>query len=540
MKLNLHILYDEMQTLSRRIFTDEDISLDIQGVRFLPEDENLLSHQYLYLANADNLRRYKGIKPGINILCIGIIEEAFLQAHGWHAIVLEDQVDERKLFERIQKIFEEYESWDEELTEAILQKEPLQAVLDTGARHLWNPIALHDMAFNFIVKAGPPLPENITGTVWEVILEKGYPPMEALSHEERAIVFENFKRKRIPFFTRPPKIYTDKNFVSVSLFHGDHLFGLFASTDIIKPFTLGQVSLLDHLKNRIELYLINYPGFANINENVTYFADRVLQGFSIDPKIVAYQLSRRGWKLQGGYRIYFFSTSMSDLKDPLHGKQIVYRIEKILGCAMVFPYENGIIAIVEGSSVSMDKTLQSTLGKFLKDVDIRVGISMVFPNFMDLKYAYIQTKAALKEGRSWMPNEYLFNFQEYYSDHVINSLDEVTSLKSLCDPRLLQLALTGGENERKALHSLRLYLFNGRNISTTAALLKIHRNTLMYRLQNIEQLLELRLKDLNEQEFFNLYLTCLVTDYLNMGKIENDFSKSQIEVSESTEERNPY
>lgn len=139
-----------------------------------------------------------------------------------------------------------------------------------------------------------------------------------------------------------------------------------------------------------------------------------------------------------------------------------------------------------------------------------------------------------------MPNEYLFNFQEYYSDHVINSLDEVTSLKSLCDPRLLQLALTGGENERKALHSLRLYLFNGRNISTTAALLKIHRNTLMYRLQNIEQLLELRLKDLNEQEFFNLYLTCLVTDYLNMGKIENDFSKSQIEVSESTEERNPY
>lgn len=519
MKLNLHVLYDEMLKISTRIIADEDISLDLQGVRFLPDDEEFWSTEYVYVVHAENLSHYKGATAQVSLICIGEIEDAFFQSRGWQAIILEEKIDKQKMFEKVLGIFEVYEKWNEELTRAILNKASLQTVMDIGTRYLWNPIALFDMAATLIAYAGPPLPENIAGTVWETVLERGYSPLEELSYEERATGFENLGKYHQPVFTHSAKAsIKDNNFIGVGVFQNDNLFGYLAASDINKSFSLGQASLVNHLKNILELFIKNSTEYSNISENTTYFVDRILQGFPIEPSVVMYHLHKRGWKLQGDYQIYFFSSIMDELMDPEQSKHLVLRIGSLLNDAMVFPYENEIVAIIHGNIGSSDETLRHTLEKFLKDMDLRVGVSMVYPNFMDLKYAYIQSKIALKEGMAGSSGECFYEFQRYFNQNIIHSLDVVTSLKSLCHPKLLKMAMNGGKSEREVIHSLRLFLFNGRNISTTAALLYIHRNTLIYRLRRIEEILELNLKDLKEQEFLSLYLGCLIIEHFYNAK----------------------
>lgn len=511
MKLNIHILYDELHEFASRILADEDISLDLSGIRFLPGDVKLPCTDYIYLTKAADLYHYTGVNLPLSLICIGEIDEAFLKKKRWEAIVLNNNADERTVFEMVQQIFETYSNWNDEISEAMLRKESIQKVMDIGTRYLWNPIALFDMSYCLITYAGPDLPDDITGTIWEIVLSKGYSPIEVLPYQERIEAYQRIVKNRTPFFSHPPKTLIDNLHIIAAVYHDNRLFGVLAGTDINRPFSLGQVSLINHLKNILECFINNNNEFVNINENTAYFIDRILQGFSIEPGVVSYHLQKRGWSLRGNYRIYFFSAGLN-VEQTGASQHLIFRIEKILRKAMVFPYENGVVAIHNNRVAEHENHFE--LEGFLKEMNLRAGVSMIFPNFMDLKHAYIQSKIALREGMKLTPDRYLIDFRIIYTGHVINSLAEVTSLKSLCEPRLLQLAMCGSEKDRELIRSLRLYLFNERNIYTTAALLKIHRNTLMYRLQKIEKLLDLSLKDLDEQVYFNLYLTCLITEYL--------------------------
>ncbi len=47
--------------------------------------------------------------------------------------------------------------------------------------------------------------------------------------------------------------------------------------------------------------------------------------------------------------------------------------------------------------------------------------------------------------------------------------------------------MKGGKNEGEAILSLRLYIINGRILSTTAAMLYVHRNTLWVDCSNIKK-----------------------------------------------------
>ena len=64
---------------------------------------------------------------------------------------------------------------------------------------------------------------------------------------------------------------------------------------------------------------------------------------------------------------------------------------------------------------------------------------------MNLKYYYIQSKAALEE-KNTHNNQHLFYFETIYQKHIIHSLDNALSLKSICNPKLLDLWASGIES----------------------------------------------------------------------------------------------
>jgi hypothetical protein len=289
-------------------------------------------------------------------------------------------------------------------------------------------------------------------------------------------------------------------------------FGTLGLIDICSPFTRGQLSLVYHLKKVLEYALENNHDYQGNAEESLYWIDRLIQGFAIEEKIVLYHLAKRNWKIDEDYFIINFSAPDQLLDEDLL-KMYCRKVKTILNQGIAFTFENAIISILRKKDYLLsDPDLLNQLDQLADLFGLNFGISMFLPTFTEIKTAYIQSKVALTEGLKKNPHQTHHFFADCYATHLVHSLSDTTSLKSICHPKIQQLRLYDEKNNTDLIYNLTTYLQNGRNIQHTADKLFIHRNTLTYRLEKIEKILELPLDD--EKNFLHLYFSCILVDYL--------------------------
>lgn len=508
--LNLPIIYDELKVYGYGLFADEsDITLSIKNIRYFSKDINAGHSDYIYLAYSHELMACKNIHSIKYVLCIGDIDQDFLRNNSLSALYIQRYMDKNEEFEKVLRIFEKYNGWERDLTMSVFQRKPFKETFEIGATLLWNPISFEDMSITLIMNAGM-IPENIKGSVWEDIISIGFAEPRSFSMEKRE-QFYNMIQNNHDYFFLSLNYYNDSQHLIVPVYSHGTPFGFLTMSDICTHITQGQVSIITYLRDILEYALENSEELSQLYETNHYFAVRILNGEEIKPQTVTHHLSLRGWKMDDIYRVFFFSCPKEEVIDQGQSQYYCSLIMKEFDDVMQIPYDYGILAISHGTWNEIER---SNLYYSLEKMGLFVGVSMDFGNFMDLKYAYLQSKAAIKQGKLQSPEKYVFEFADYYCNHIIYSLKEVTSLMSLCNLKLLQLAMSGEAKELDYINSLRMYLLNGFNLSTTAAKLYIHRNTLSYRLKRFEKLLGLDLTDLSEEEFLSLYLTCIIIDHL--------------------------
>lgn len=91
-----------------------------------------------------------------------------------------------------------------------------------------------------------------------------------------------------------------------------------------------------------------------------------------------------------------------------------------------FSYENSIIVITRQSKRERNKVYQQRLTDLLSKLGLHCGCSHIFDRFSELRYYYIQSKAALYEGEKGSPENILWNFGDYYFANLIGALDNST------------------------------------------------------------------------------------------------------------------
>ncbi|CEP69467.1 Uncharacterized [Moorella glycerini] len=512
MNLNMHILLDELRPFHPRAKLDETIDLHLKQARIMKGDLRLLSRDYVYITEAGKLQDGMSELPAdANIVCVGHLDDKRFDELSCNLINIDAGLDLPEVFNILQEIFEKYAAWNRQMIDAIIQNEPLQKIFDIGAAVLENPIALFDASLALIMTAGE-LPENYQGTIWEEVIRYGYSPVEELPFQERKRISEMIRTIKEPFFYKsaPTDRYT--RMIAGLNINGKH-FGNFGLIDINRPFTMGQLSLVYHLKNVMELALSKNRELTDITEEPLYFIERLINGFGVEKKVVEYHLKKRKWGLEDGFYILNFSPHEESLDEKLF-RTYIYRIKKLIGKSIIFTFENSIIAILRERDYSLDDpVLLRELDDLLSRIGIICGISLEFYNFMNLKYPYIQSKIALTEGAKREPRKWRYYFQDYYTDHIMNSLDNSTSLKSLYHPQVQKLKEYDEKNNTEYVRCLYTYLQNGLNVSQTARKLFIHRNTLTYRLNRIIEILGIDFR--REEELFPLFFSCLIAEHLS-------------------------
>lgn len=194
--------------------------------------------------------------------------------------------------------------------------------------------------------------------------------------------------------------------------------------------------------------------------------------------------------------------------------EVLKHYEDYFSDYIAITYENSIIFILHSSKeLFINKTKIKALENLLSENEMVCGVSAEFYNFSDLKYAYIQSKSAIKMQANHDNPVSISYFEEIYKENIVYTLSEHTSLKSLIHPKMLAL----WEDKKITsdnLETLAAYFLNGKNVVSTAKKLYIHRNTLTYRLNKLEELLGMDFGELHDNTIFWLYYSCVILQFI--------------------------
>lgn len=114
-----------------------------------------------------------------------------------------------------------------------------------------------------------------------------------------------------------------------------------------------------------------------------------------------------------------------------------------------------------------------------------------FNTLDNLRTAYYQAITSIKYGKYLSPESRYFFYRDYYIYDMIINYSKITPLDKLYYQKLNLLIEDDNKNSNDNLNLLKIYLENDRNISFTAKKVNLHRNTVIYRLNKMEEMLNL-------------------------------------------------
>jgi len=261
----------------------------------------------------------------------------------------------------------------------------------------------------------------------------------------------------------------------------------FFISELTRRITPGCVDFVNNVSGLLleSLMAGQQPGTADEKYYSNFFRD-VLSGKLTDRQAIAEQLEPLHWPLEGLYcLVELRSDSDVDFDD-----MVVSRMGRNLVCRSV-NFENRYLMVFALNNRAMYDEAEKQLENLLVSTGASGAISDPFYGFENLSDHAVQTALALPFAGT---HGILVRFSSYAVHQLLAGCD-VAHKRAACCHILLWLKQLDTQKSFDYYRTLYVYLRHDRNLVQTAAALSIHRNTLVYRLEKLRQLLPLDLED---------------------------------------------
>ena len=218
--------------------------------------------------------------------------------------------------------------------------------------------------------------------------------------------------------------------------------------------------------------------------------------------------------VDGDFQIILMSTPGLDTMDTVERKRIGYRMELYLenvthNCSF-FYYDASFVLICNNLPPEITQQVlvdfERRMGRRMPQQEIAIGISSRMKDLENLSINYRRAKAAVRmsrmTGKKWM----------YFDDmgifRLLYLVPDEALLKEMSEQLLAPLIAYDEKHDGEYVETLMKYLELGGSFAAMADEMFVHRNTLMYRMNNIKKLLG---TDLNTApDRMNYQIACLI------------------------------
>lgn len=465
MKLSMWIVNDWLDEYSHepRISWGKQM---ISGVRYLADDLEL-SDNYLYIGENDTASEC----GKNNIICVNHTDVIVLTAPDIYTI-----------FNEIQQMIEFYNSWETKVLQAISREAPLKTILSDTLPVFKTGIAFTDISHKVIEEAHY---ENVQ----EHELINGFLPIDELRliNEQLREHVNHHSPYAIDSFHTKDII---RNFYS----RNGELIGWFVSMGGgDKPHLQSRLQLTEVFCNLMDLWFKIHVGEL-FSSNL--FLD-ILTEKETDRDNISMRLAGIGWSEEPEMQLLILEPCS---EDQLGASFIQRYLESSFSGLSCFPYRKNYVVVVNYKLIRKAEFFDY-LHKILKSQDSRCGTSFPISDLLQLPNYYKQALCALEFGAKEAGA--VNHCEDYVLAYLRDRFCHVMDI-DVISPVLRQLKTHDAENGTEYYDTLRMYLLCERDQTLAAKALCIHRNSLVYRVNRLKEMIDADLEDPNTRLYLLL------------------------------------
>ncbi|WP_195269102.1 helix-turn-helix domain-containing protein [Eubacterium sp. 1001713B170207_170306_E7] len=519
MKISIPILAESLKMYPNRYEIADTMDISLVNIRYYRAG-TAFKDSILYLAgDAEILDRSQPLPQNLMVV---FSKDAYKKHCGLKLsspnYLFISGLDKETAFEKVQDIFEKYNRLYDELMAAGLNygSRSLKELLNLIVRVMGNPLFIMD-AKHTLYNYGL-LFFDSCDAAWREIIDTGVLNRSISAYLENVKTHQ--KENTYDFIAIPGE---DGRHPGYALYVYENAqqtepFFIMAVIENRQSFQLYHQQLLVCFSHIIRAlfkrdFMLNFSK-VDLLERLIF---RSLNNRSIDADFLNHALSKNRWKNGEGFLLSRIKITASP--DERTKNQVLRSLKTTFTDSIaVIPAFNKIEGTVykvadelilltfTGARDFHLKGFLDRLSQFLELHHSQAVVSDKFYCFEELNRHYQNMEFIITTCFDREKGRRLFLYSDYYNAQILRLLAEQLELQSLCHPDAVKLKQYDQQHQSQLLHTLYIYWQSNHALVDSAKTLCVHRNTLVYRLDRIRELLGI-------DQFDHAYTTRMAFSY---------------------------
>lgn len=482
--------------------------LPLNGIRLFPKLTKKLSSDYLYVADSLTAAELKKLPAELPIICFSAYDsanEAF--ATFTNVIWLDTALDFADAFNLLQECYNDFIEWGKKLDFAVFKNASFQEVLDIAESMLDALVLIYDPALKLL--AYTKKYENLDNKIFQSARKNGYMELDTFKYFEENKVFEELNESGTA--SGPADSFRDHmdNLKTININNELAVYCvLLYTSDFPKTFVN---ALYQVLCDTIYTLLSKQHSTFKKDRSVTdYFLMDLLDNPDTPAETIQERLYYNDLDFEGNYVLM---TIHSDIQKKSSEKYFIQLLRNNLINCRIFSYKQSIVILYHLPQSEQKKYKRHIVGQMqplLENVinnNITVFVSRPFKNIGYFSAAYMQAESIPVIFHTYFTDQKM-PLVKYQPDKNIESCDHTEGyyfyenyciadlflqngardpIYNYCEPFLLDLACSSTKKSRQLLEILYEYLKSDRKLTVVAEKLDMHRNNVLYHIQQISE-----------------------------------------------------
>lgn len=456
MQLSMWMIANRLHALEPEVNIKSDAPMELRGAR------NIMAPNCVHVYEKGN---YVYIQYG----------EDYIRLH---------DIEYNYVFNIVQGIFEFYNDWTEMVQQAIFEMD-FQKLLDECWFFVGNPVILLD-GNNRCLAMCSQYADDEVDSEWSYVAKNKYSSLNFIKKMRRSYPVVDMYRKNSVQLLRKEQMDIYYDTLTTAIYYQDYYCGRLNVLAKEREFNYGDIQVLEYILKIItpSLYMLQNQDNLYLNKNV--FHD-LLKGKEVSANLLKAQLDYLDWKAEDVFQVCLITVA-KEYQDVGSRSLISNQIRRNTANVYVTTLKNAVMCIFNLRFVDREGLAECVKQILHKDIGYTIGFSNPMRGLDQLAQYYEQAQAAITYGKLLNPKKHNFYFYDYALYYMLENSD-VPRLYCAMNSDIKMLDELDRTTGSGWLQLLRCFFDNECSLVNTAKAAFVHRNTLVYRLNKLSELM---------------------------------------------------
>jgi hypothetical protein len=504
--MDIKSLFNKLQHYYPKLYTSSSEYTPFTSVKFLANGLTLLEPDILYIGKTSSLKEFLTISHSCNVLCVKDIDvpQKLTENTNINFIILGKNVDLPELFNEVYDILliEQGSLQSSELLSDTLMKKNnfggIHHIIEIAYEMLGNPIAISTP--DGIMTANKNISTIDTFQLNDQTLIKNSPiflsSLDSVNSSSTPVLIKDLFNSK----------YTA---IIGKIVIEDLPAAYMVVVEFERPFRKFDIEIVSQICKVLssELKKCSYPQNL-INASFENILFDLLNGSAGNKEIIEERIK----SLHLDIKKYFYVLTIKVLDintKNLSLASIKSLLEKSIPDSRSIMFGGNIVILINTNryDFSSSRSLKPVT-EVMEKYNLFGGLSRCFYNLIDLNHYHKQSLKAIELGMQNNRRKSLHIYDDYLIYHLLDMKSQSVDLKEFCHPKLLELLEYDSRHNTQYTYTLYVLLtVKGKQVDA-ANILNIHRSTMLYRMEKIEELTGLNVSE--PKDIVQLYFSFII------------------------------